>query len=208
MRATGLLFSYICAIDFEHLLMKKLFSHLIIILVLSFSSCDMVSDLIPDVDTDFSKTFQIQIFTPSGTTDPQIVDVTTSEDYNDFKNNIGGYELRKITYRVKNVNAPEDMYFSGTVVCGNEENTEAYIIGTIAQANLAALDSSETENEVILSTDNIDKVLGWLDSPGIFKVNASYALTKADGTPYSIIGVEGSNFELVVKFYVTVKTKV
>lgn len=187
---------------------NKVFVPVVVVMMAVFSSCNLVSDLVPDVDTDFTKTFQVKIFSNTGLSDKQEVDVTTSSEYNDFKNNVEGYVVNKITYKIKNVNAPEDMYFNGSIVCSNEENTESYTIGTMGQANLITLETSGAENEVIKSAENIDKIITWLDSPGRFNVQAGYTLTKADGSSYSVLGIEGSNFEIVVKFYVTVKTKV
>jgi hypothetical protein len=178
-------------------------------LILSFASCDLVNELIPDVNTDFTKPFQIQIFSNNGESQNQMVDVTTSSEYNNFKSNIGGFEITKITYKIKNFNAPEDMYFNGTVICSNEEASETYTIGTMKNESLSELAATGLENNMTLTNENITKIIGWLESPGRFNVRSGYALSKQDGTPYGINGTNaGSNFEFVVKFYVTVKTKV
>jgi hypothetical protein len=188
--------------------MKKVFSLMILFIALSFSSCGLINELIPDVDTTFPATFQIQIFSNSGVSDPELIDVTSSEDYNDFKNNIGGYELNKITYIIKNANVPADMYCSGTIICSNEENTESYTIGSIARINISQAATLVEETEIPKAAENVDKILGWLDSPGKFIMKSGYSITNMDETPYIIDGLNaGSNFELEIKFYVTVKTK-
>lgn len=189
--------------------MKSFLAPLFTILFLSFTSCDIVNEIIPDVETDYSKTFQIQIFTNSVESEAQIIDVTSSPEYNDFKNNIEGFELRKISYKVKNYNTPDDMYFTGSVSCTNEEATETYLIGSIALANLSELATAGLENDVTKATENIDKVLAWLVSPGRIMLKSSYILNNADGTTYAINEENaGSNFEIEIKVYLTVKTKV
>ncbi len=188
--------------------MKKFFLPSLLLVTLSFSSCDLLDELIPDIDTELSKSFQIQIYDNSGTTEPELIDVTTSEEYNDFKDNIEGFELRKVTYEVKNYNTPDDMYFSGDIICSNEENTESFVIGSMLKQNIASLSTTGGEIEVPYAAEAVDKVLAWLDSPGRFKLQAGYKFTNADDIPYVINGTNsGSNFELVIKFYVTVKTQ-
>ncbi len=189
--------------------MKKLLTSALILIAFSFTACDLISELVPDVDTDFSETFQIQVLSNNGFSEVKSIDATDSDEYNDFKDNIEGFELRKITYLIKNLNAPEDMYFSGAIYCSNEEETESYTIGSMARAKLSDLEEAGLENEATPQAEHLDKVLSWLDSPGRFNVKAGYSLTTPDGTPYVIDGTSrGANFEVVVKFYLTVKTKV
>jgi len=179
------------------------------LIIATFSSCNLVDGLVPDVDTSFTKTFQIKIFSYEGKSATQLVDVTTSEEYNDFKNNIEGFKLHKVTYLIRKDNVPEDMFFSGTVVCNNEEDTESYILGSIPKAKLADMALAGEEYTLDNASVNADKIISWLNSPGKFKVRSDYTLTNPDGTPYSINTYNtGSNFELVVHFYVKVKTKV
>jgi hypothetical protein len=171
-------------------------------------SCDQGEKVTPDIETSFPQTFKIKIFANQGVSDAKIVDITSSKEYNNFKSNIGGFELRRLTYQFRNTNVPDDMMFSGTVICGNEENTEYYTLGTIADANLTSLSSSGAEYDLNYSEGNIDKVLSWLTSPGRFKLKSEYRIVGADGNPYLIDGMNaGSNFELQIKLYVTVKSK-
>jgi len=207
-RAAGLLLTYIYPIKKEIGFMRNYFVVTLSFLLMIFTSCSLVNEIVPDVNTDYSKAIKVQIFTNSGESGDQIIDVSTSEQYNDFKNNIGGFELRKITYEINNVNTPEDMYFNGNVICSNEEKTEIYTIGSMEKGNLIALEA-QGEKKLASTAENVDKVLGWLDSPGRFKLKSSYILTNQDGSPYPINGlIAGSNFELVIKLYVTVKTKI
>ena len=188
--------------------MQSLIPSLSVLFFLSFSSCDELSGLLPDVETDFSETFQIQIFSNSGTTDSEIIELESSDEYNDFKGNIDKFKFDKLTYTVKNYNVPEDMYFSGTINCSDEENTESIEMGSIDMINISAL-SGGGENEVLMNDENVDKVLGWLDSQGNFNIKSEYLIKNADGTPYLINDDNrGSNFELLVKLYVSVKVKI
>jgi len=177
--------------------------------IIALSSCNLVNDLVPDVDTSFSKTFQIQIFSNAGKTVYQLVDITKSDEYNDYKNNIEGYELQKITYKIKKDNVPSDMYFSGSVICSNEEETKSYPIGSIPNVKISEMALSSKEYAINEISQKFDEVLTWLETPGKFKIRTDYVLTAENGSPYTINGTNtGSNFELEVLFYVTVKTKI
>ncbi len=177
--------------------------------IFGLSSCGLVNDLVPDIDTDYSKTFQVRIFSNDAETESQVIDVSSSTEYKDFKNNIEGFELRKITYEIKNYNAPEDLYFSGEIVCSNEEETESFVIGRISKAKISDLADSGHENDLTEARENIGTVLSWLDNPGRLKIKTAYLLKDLNDKPYKINGLNsGSNFELIVKLYLTVKTKV
>jgi len=189
--------------------MKKLFVTLFTLWIFSFFACDVKDDMIPDVDTDFTEIFKIQIFSGTGVSPVKIIDVSGSEEYNDFKNNIGGFEIRKITCQVKNCNAPEDMYFTGTIYCSNEEDNEEFSVGSIQNVNLSELAASGLEMDIPVIKESMNKVLSWLDDPGRFKVKSAYSLFKYDGSPYKINSSnEGSNFELMLTFYITVITEI
>ena len=208
-RVTGLLLTYICWNSNAESFMKMFSAILIALTSLIISSCDTVNEAIPDIETDFPGTFQIQIFSNAGKSDDKLIDIRSSEAYNDFKGNIERFELRKITYEINNFNAPEDMYFTGSLVCSNEENTESYEAGTMNMVNLFSLAEAGLEYDVNLLADNADKILAWLDSPGRFYIKSDYFITNSDNTPYVIDGNNaGSNFELVIRLYVTVKTKI
>jgi hypothetical protein len=191
--------------------MKTIYTFLLGFLALTFSSCELLNKLLPDVETSFTKTFPVQIISNSGETDPKQIDVTESADYNDFKDNIDKFELNKITYVIKNFNPPADdnMYLNGTIICSNQDNTESFVVGSIPKIHLSAVSNTGQENDVTKeATENINKVLSWLDSRGKFLLKAGYNIVNSDGTPYAITGLNsGANFELVIKFYVTAKLK-
>ncbi len=189
--------------------MNRIIIFLAFFFAISLTSCDLISDLVPDIDTDFSKTYQVKIYSNKGETANLLLDVTTSDEYNDFKNNIEGFELRRITYEIKNYNAPEDLYFTGDVICSNEEETESYIVGRINKTKISDLADTGNENDLTEVMENIETVLSWLENPGKLNVKTGYILTDVDDNPYKINGLNsGSNFELVINFYLTVKTQV
>ncbi len=187
--------------------MKKQFTPVLAVLLMLIPSCSLVNEIVPDIETDFTQETLIQFRSSTGESAEKLIDVTLSEDYNDFKNNIEKFEIRKITYQIINANIPEDMYLNGEVICSNEEKTETYIIGTITKGNLLELEA-QGEKNVNMAPENIGKVLEWMNSPGRFKLKSGYVLTKPDGSSYIITGDVSNNFVLVIKFYVKVITKV
>jgi hypothetical protein len=187
--------------------MKKSFAFFFAFLLVLLSSCSLVNDIIPDIDTDFTQETLIQFHSSTGESEEKLIDVSLSSDYNNFKSNIEKFEIRKITYKIINVNTPDDMYFNGEVICSNEEKTEILSIGTITGGNLIALEA-DGEKTVDMTPENIEKVLLWMNTPGRFKLKSGYSLTTPEGTAYPITGYVSNNFVLVIKFYVTVITKV
>src|SRR6056297_3807195 len=94
-------------------IMKRFYSLFLLASFLGLGSCDLLDDIIPDVDTTFSKTFYIDIGSPEGEEGPETIDVNDSEDYEDFEDNIDGFEINDIKFEISNYDGPEDMYFRG-----------------------------------------------------------------------------------------------
>jgi hypothetical protein len=190
--------------------MRVYFTTVILLLFVSFSSCEVLNQAVPDVDTSFEKTFQIKmIYSNEGTTEAQVVDITESDEYNDFRDNVDGFELKKISYKIQKCNIPEDMYFEGSVICYNEEETQSVSLGTTKKDKLLDLEKLNGEQQLKLEAgENISTVLSWIENPGKFKVRSGFSLTNELGVLYPIdFDSRGSNFEVVVKFYLSVKTK-
>ena len=177
-----------------------------IITMLSINSCDLLDNLIPDVNTKFTKTFTISVTENSGFTNDETVNIADSEEYNDFKENIKGFEVTKITYEILNADVPDNMYFQGSLKCSEEVSGESATAGTIGRINLSNISDTFTEREYELNTDGINLITGWLSDPGKFKYNAWYTLTNASSNPYVIPENSNYNFKLRIKFYIKVKT--
>lgn len=188
--------------------MKKYLFGLLALSVFGLGSCGLISKLIPDIDTVLKKTLMVDINSSSGQTDGELVDVTSSDDYDDFKDRIGGYEVDKITYLVSNMNVPADMYLSGQIVASLEDGSSPVVIGTINNANLQDLLSAGDEVDITQVASGVDQVIDWLDSPGTFLISANFELKTSSGAAYGVTGSEGYGFDMEVKFYVTVITEV
>ncbi len=185
--------------------MRKLIIPFVVLLIFLMADCSLVDKLIPDVDTDFTQTFYVNIDENKGQTGTKNVDVTTMSDYEDFKGNIHGFELRKITYEIKDYDAPDDLYFTGTVNVWNADSTESFRAADIGMTNLSKIAGGGEQDNVDKIVKGTDKVMNWLESPGNFNMNAGYSLTDASGKPYTI-PEKGYHFTLILKFYVTVIT--
>jgi hypothetical protein len=187
--------------------MKKSYFILTIFSVVFLFSCGLISDLIPDVETDFTIKYPIGINSNSGSTDPDTVDVENSDEYNDFKNNIHGYTINEIRFQISDSNVPNDLYFKGTIIAESIDGSKSVTVGVIERMLLSSYSNDEIEHPVEEVVDGIDQMTVWLDSPGKFVAMVSYELTKADGSLYP---VEGMNyrFNLKIIFDVTVETGV
>lgn len=172
---------------------------------LGFGSCGLLDDLIPDVDTTFSKTFYIDIDSPSGEEGPETIDVNDSEDYEDFEDNIDGFEINDIKFEIFNYDGPDDLYFRGNIMAVSTDGSESVIAGTIENFLLSNYADDGMEHQVIEVTEGLDQIIDWLDSPGNFDLYVSYELVDSMGNLYD---TEGMNYSLDLKliYYVTVLT--
>ena len=185
--------------------MRKTIVLLSITLIAGLTSCELFDSLIPDVDTNYSKTLTVSITQNEGETEAELVDATDSDDYEDFKDNIKGYKVNKITYTVTDANIPSDMYFNGSVKCKAYGGSSFVFAGNISKVNIqSVLGSGEIDVEKLQS--EIGQVVKWLKDPAKFYLSATYTLTDDSGSPYPVEGTEGYGFKLKLKFYVTVET--
>ena len=184
--------------------MKKLYIALLLGSLIGIQSCD---DILPDVNTKLAKTFTLTIATNSGTSIEEVMDISAANEYSDFKNTIKGYELEKITYKITNSNVPNDVYFTGSIICKKQDGTSPLTAASITKVNIAAAADSTSEIDVTENMADVNTILGWLESEGKFKVNSSFALVNAQNAPYTMTtAVIGKTFDLTLSFYITVKT--
>lgn len=184
--------------------MKKIYIALLLGSVIGIQSCD---DLVPDVNTKLAKTFTITIAQNSGSSSEEIMDISAANEYKDFKNTVKGYELEKITYKIANSNVPNDVYFTGSIICKKQDGTSPLTAASITKVNIKAAADSTSEIDVTENMADVKTILGWLESEGKFKVNSSFALTNAQNTPYTMsAAIIGKSFDLTLSFYITVKT--
>lgn len=186
--------------------MKKVYSLLIIAALFGISSCGLISNLIPDVETEFSHTYTVNVGDNSNETDPEEVDVKSSEEYEDFKNNIGGFSIDNIVFMIENYNAPEDMWFNG-VINASAEGQSPVKVGTINRVQLSTIADNGEEYDLTDYVANVQTLVDWLDSPGKFSAVLTYNLTDETGDPYKTEDM-GYYFDVKVIYKVTVETEV
>jgi len=173
--------------------------------LLSITSCELIDEAIPDVDTSYSETFFVDIGSNSGQSSKILVDITDSDEYNDFKENIKGFEITAVKYQVLNYNAPADMYFNGTITVISADDSETLTSGTVRNIPLSTIAGDGKEYDVTSEAPGIQKIEEWLDSPGSFYVMLQYNLVDSTGNPYPTEG-KGYSFDLKIIYEVTVET--
>jgi hypothetical protein len=186
--------------------MKKTYTFLLIASFVGFSSCGLISDLIPDVETEFSQTYTVRVGDNSNATEPEVVDVKSSPEYEDFKDNIDGFTIDDIVFQILNYNAPDDLYFEGDIVASIEGETPV-TAGTFNRILLSSVAETGEEYQVVQYVENIQQLVDWMDSPGEFTAHLTYNLTDAMGNPYNTEGMN-YNFQVKVIYKVTVETGV
>ncbi len=187
------------------MIMNKIIGPVSILLLVGSASCSLFDKLIPDVDTEYTKSFTVRLSDNNGVTDAEFVDVKSSSDYNDFKDHIDGFDVKKITFSISDYNAPSDLYFAGFITAWNIDSTESIRIGNISRFKLSDIAGKGEQDNVDEILPGLKKVTAWLDSPGSFYMNAGFSLTDASGNPYSE-KLDGYSFTLKLIYYVTVKT--
>ena len=165
----------------------------------------LLDEIIPDVDTEYEKIYTIPISENSGFTDPELVDISSSSEYEDFKDNIDGFEITDISMEVVAFDGPSDMYFSGEVLARDTAMETEVIVGDFMSANLSELVANDSVYMVSKLITGLDQVEVWLEDPGMFYALASYNLTDKEGNPYPLNDAE-YNLKLGLKYMVTVIT--
>ncbi len=185
--------------------MKKLYIFFLLAAFLGLGSCDLLDNLIPDVDTTFSKTFFIDIGSPSGAEGPALIDVKDSEDYEDYEENIKGFEINDVKFEISNYFGPEDMYFRATIKAVSPGADNTVTVGTIESFLLNEYADDGMEHNVTEVTEGLDQIIEWLDAPGQFELYVTYELIDEMGNLYD---TQGKNYSLDLKliYYVTVIT--
>jgi len=153
-------------------------------------------------------TFQLRIYSNTGTSAEEEIDITGSDQYNDFKNSFKSLELEKITCQFRNDNVPADMFFEGKIRCTNENMTEIISTMDVPRMNISeAAGLSAQGSEIILngSREDLEKISSRLALPEKLGLNYTYLLTDTSSNPYNISpSVAGSNFQMIIRLYIRV----
>lgn len=183
----------------------KIFS---LAMLIAFSaSCDLLDQLLPDLDTEFEKTFEINLNSNSGQSDYELIDLSTIEEFEEYEEHITGFELKSIGFEVENYNGPEDMYVSCDLMARSADGNTDVKVGEVKMMNLNSISDSNIEIDVEELAPGINQVIDWFDEPGSFFVNSSYSLTDDAGNLYPV-SEQGYALDLKLTYYVTVLTGV
>ncbi len=188
--------------------MKKILIPFMAFLVM-LTSCEMVNKAVPDVDTDVVKTFNVVIDTnlTSGESDTTFVDITEYQEYEDYSDFITGYAIDRISFEITDYNAPEDLYFDGSIMLYDADGNIRYSLAELEAVDLSSLAADGTESDLTLNQEVIDQLLLWLDDPGAFGVNFLYGFKNSDGTDYNFSDEDaGSTFKVKVHFHLVLLT--
>ena len=177
--------------------------------LLFLSSCEVIDQLVPDVEKTITETFDVTIDAnvAAGETEKIFVDVTDSDEYQDYKDNIKGYEINEITFEIINYNAPEDLYFTGNIVAFDDAESTFVTIGDLDPVSLKEVADAASEYPIYQGEDGFNQVLEWLEDPGNFNLKFTYNFQDSMGADYTFEPEDfGSTFQLKVHFYMTILT--
>ena len=175
-------------------------------LVVFLASCEMLNQLLPDLDTEFEKVFTINVTSTQGSTSFEFIELSTIEEYEDYQDNIDGFNITGIGFEIENYDGPEDMNLTCELMARSTDGKTDVKVGDINNVNIYAIADNGVEYEAEELTSGLDQVVAWLDDPGSFYVSTSYVVTDMMGEPYPV-SAQGYSFDLKVRYYVSVLTE-
>ncbi|MEX0981937.1 MAG: hypothetical protein WD577_04605 [Bacteroidales bacterium] len=189
--------------------MKRVFFLFVLAVFAGLTSCDMLGDVIPDIDKVVTETYEFVIdeSIAEGITEEEFIDIRAFEEFQTYSQYVDGYLLSKATYEILDFNAPEDLYFTGSIKVSDVDSTTLMTLATIAPENLEHLSSFGEEQEFVLDTAAVTQVIEWMEDPGSFNISFSYAFQNADGSDYEFAEEDfGSSFKVKTNLYLIIST--
>lgn len=187
--------------------MNKLVVVAVLSSLLAFTSCDGFGDLIPDVEKVVTETYNVTIDSdlPSSFLDTVLIDVEDLGEYNSLGQYVKGYELTKITYEVLDFNAPEDLYFSASIIAFDTAGTTSVTVGEISSMNLSDVSALDSASVMEQDTEASDQLIDWLDDPGKFNIRTELGYENSEGNGYLFSEEDfGSTFTIKVHFHLSI----
>lgn len=181
----------------------------VILVFLSFSSCEMISEIIPDAQTKVTFTYPLVIDenVPVGVTEGEFIDITTYDEYQQYSQYITGYVLDSVTYAISEYDAPEDLHFSGKIMAWQDVENDAITLATAEDVDLKAVYDGEEEKIMAEEGTSYEQLVTWLDDPGTFNIKFEYGFETEEGADYVFDPEDiGSTFTLKIKLYLTMIT--
>lgn len=209
-----MLFGLSYIIQQTYSIMKKLIYLPLFSLVILFSSCDFDFDfgldLIPDIDeiVDGVYTVNIDSDLTTGYTYTDSLDLNQFEEYETYRENISSYDITKITCEIIDFDAPEDLWFSGTVIAHDMDSTVSVVIAEFEGLHLYQVAADSLEVQLVENEEGLSQVVAWMEESGKFKFHIEYLFENEDGTPY-LFGEEdyGDSFKIKLNFSLLLETK-
>lgn len=193
--------------------MKKLIYLPLFSLVILFSSCDFDFDfdfgLLPDFDevVDGIYTVNIDSDLETGSTYTDSLDLTQFEEYEDYRDNVSSYDITDITCEIIEYDAPEDLWFSGTLIAHDMDSTVSVVIAEFDTLHLFQVATDSLEVALVEVEDGITQVAAWMEDPGKFKYYLEYQFENEDGTPYLFDEEDyGDSFQIKLNFALLFET--
>lgn len=174
-----------------------------------FTSCEMLNEFIPDIDKVVSETYEfvIEEDVPTGMTEATFVDIRDSDEFQTYSQYVDGYLVNKATYEILDYDAPEDLYFTGTIEVTDVDSTTTVKLAEIAPENLNHLSTIGEEQDFVLDSAAMMQVVSWMEDPGSFNISFAYAFQNADGSDYVFEEADfGSSFKVKTNLYLSILT--
>lgn len=192
--------------------MKKLIYLPFFSLGFLFASCDFDFEfnLIPDIDeiVDGVYTINIDSNLTTGYTLNDSLDLSQYEEYEKYRESITSYEITKISCEIVDFDAPEDLWFSGTVIAHDRDSAVSVVIAAFDTIHLYKVYNDTLEVDLVEDEAGLSQVAAWMEDPGKFKYHIEYLFVNEDNTPYQFSEEDyGDFFKIRLNFSMLLKTK-
>ncbi len=181
-------------------------------LMILFSSCDFDLDfnIIPDFNDVVDEIFTINIDSDltTGFTQSDSLDLTQYEAYEKYKENFTSFEITEITFEIVEFDAPEDLWFSGTIIAHDMDSTVSVVIAEFDTIHIYEVYNDSIEVDLVEDQAGLSQVSTWMEDPGKFNYHIEYEFVNEDTTPYIFAEEDyGDFFKIKLNMAVLLETK-
>ena len=145
----------------------------------TFTSCDAVNDLLPDVEITNEFETKVNAVIDAGSTSltkTLDVDASTNADFQKYKENIKSVSIEGFTYSLSNVNAPDGTILNGTLSASGKSVTVTDL--AIANGTTRTVTAAESEFFNALAAD--------LKADGKASINLEGTVNNEAGSTFTV----------------------
>ena len=173
--------------------MKKLQLHVLLAVIFTFTSCELVKDLtdVP-IEADYDIVFNVDLNADEGTVDEKkLIDLTEDEEAEKYEDRLEEVKLDSVTVALKSYEGEENNLLNGSLQYA-KVNGSPVLFSSLTNLDLAQLHTSGKEQKVEVITSELDNITSILKKDKKIDV---YLKGSVDKVP--------AKFDVKIVFYTT-----